>query len=433
MNRCGTFRHTIMKQTYYFIFFVAMLAMLPVISKAQDNDGEIEYRRSSLYSIMVSHPEQKMDEEIINAFMKLETPDKYNNHDLSVKCVSTSSKGNSVKSEIDCFLKKNQIAKRLVSKWFNRNKQTGAFDPELIMERGLYDVSVMDVEAATLNKRGIDALADRGYDLIENTFVLVNDITYVDHEANAKVATGILSIIGAVAAVATGDDNNLISSVATLGAMISDMIAGFTVNINSYLYQLEWNDDVADKFYSEYYFDKPLQDSASVADFEANADIKKMKVSYENDSCLFNLKFVGSYKEKSAKPALRGLHSPTDVFRKVCARAIDKNIIALQKKFDQFKVKVPLYGTSPIVAKIGMKEGVSAKSKYEVLLPKMDDKTGRITYTRKGVIKPMPNRIWDNRYMATDENAIGSELNGTEFKIVSGTGFTHGMLIREIK
>lgn len=421
-----------MKKIYFSIFFAVILILLPPITKAQD-DGEFKYRRSSLYSIMVSHPNQKMDEEIVKAFMKLETPDKYNNHDLSVKCVATHSKKNQVKSEIDLFLQRNQVAKRLVSKWFNRNRYVGGFDPELIMERGLYDASSLDVEAAIQSKRGIDALADRGFDLIENTFVLVNDITYVDHEENAKVATGILSIIGAVAAVATGDDNNLISSVTTLGAMISDMIAGFTVNIHSYLYQLEWNEDVADKFYADYYFDKPLSDSVSIAAFEANADYKMKKAAYENDDETFALKFIGSYKEKSAKPVLRGLNSPTDVFRKVCARAIDKNITALQKQFDQFKVKVPLYSTSPIIAQIGMKEGVSAKSKYEVLLPKMDENTGRITYVRKGVIKPLPNKIWDNRYMATEENATGSELNGTEFKIVSGTGFSQGMLIREIK
>lgn len=402
-------------------------------SETKAQNDEIRYRRSSLYSIMVSHPDQKMDKQIINAFMALETPDKYNNHDLSVKCISTYSKNAQVKEEIDMFLRQNQVAKRLVSKWFNRSKQTGGFDPDLIMERGLYDVSAIDIEAAAQSKRGIDALADRGYDLIENTFVIVNDITYVDHEANAQIATGILSVIGAAAAAITGDEDNIVTSVTTLGAIVSSLIAGFTVNIHTYLYQLDWNDNIADKLYTLYYYDKPGADSASMASFAADENLKKMKAAYEADNSTFTLKYIGDYKEKSAKPVLRGLYNPEDVFRKVSARAVDKNISALQKKFDQFKVKVPLTGIEPLVAQIGMKEGVSPKSKYEVLMPEMDAKTGKIKYVRKGVIQPIPGKIWDNRYMATEENAEGAELTGTEFKVVSGSNFTQGMLIREMK
>lgn len=420
-----------MKKTYFAIAIFFAAAFLHFDAKAQNE--ELKYRRSSLYSIMVSHPDQKMDEEIIEAFMALETPEKYNNHDLSIKCISTYSKKAEVKDEIDLFLKQNQVAKRLVSKWFNRNKQTGGFDPALVMERGLYDVSAIDIEAAAQSKRGIDALADRGYELIENTYVIVNDITYVDHEKNAEVATGILSIIGAAATIITGDENNIVTSAATLGAIVSSLIAGFTVNIHTHLYQLEWNDRIADRLYTMYYYDKPATDSASLAAFEADENLRNMKAAYEADDSTFVLKYVGSYKEKSAKPVLRGLYSPEDVFRKVCARAVDKNISALQKKFDQFKVKVPLTGIEPLSAQIGMKEGVSPKSKYEVLMPEIDAESGKVKYIRKGVIQPIPGKIWDNRYMATEERAEGANLKGTEFKVLSGSNFTQGMLIREMK
>ena len=132
---------------------------------------------------------------------------------------------------------------------------------------------------------------------------------------------------------------------------------------------------------------------------------------------------------------LRGLYNDVDVFRKVLARAIDKNIVMLQKKYDQFKVKVPLNSVEPLTAQIGMKEGVTAKSKYEVLMPVFDETSGKFKYARRGVIAPVPGKIWDNRYMAVEEQAAGSTLQATEFRIVSGSraAFSEGMLIREIK
>ena len=412
---------------------LAICLSAPVLTAQED---ALTYRRSSLYTILVSHPYQNMDDEIVNAFMALETPDKYNDHDLSVKVITTSTKNrNQVRSQVDSFLERNNVARRMVSKWFSRNKMTGGFDPALVLERGMYDAMAADVSMAEQSVRGIDALADRGYELISNSFVVVNDIQYIDHKANANVAAGILMFLGAIADAATGDEDNTFSQIATLGAAVSLMIAGFQVNITSHLYQLDWNDAVADKFYTEYYYDKPATDSLSMALFALDGELAARKAAYESDNSTFRLKYVGSYKAKSNKPVLRGLYNDEDVFRKVLARAIDKNIVMLQKKYDQFKVKVPLNSVEPITAQIGMKEGVSVNSKYEVLMPVFDEATGKFKYNRRGVIKPVPGKIWDNRYMAAEEQSAGSTLQATEFQIVSGSkaAFSEGMLIREIK
>ena len=379
------------------LLILAAAVVLPEQVSAQNMDSVMRYRRSSLYSFMISHPDKKMDSEIVGAYMALETPDKYNNHDLSVKCITSDSKKEDLQAEVEDFFQRNQVAKRLVSKWFLRNKENGGFDASLVMERGLYDASAIDVESAAQTKRGVDALADKGYDLISNTFVIVNDITYVDHEANADKASGI--------------------------------------NTTSYLYQLDWTDSVANYFYEHYYYDQPGTDSASLAAFSSDTLIPMKRAAYEADTTLFKLKYVGSYKARSDNPVLRGLYNPEDVFRKVCARAIDKNVMNLQKEFDQFKVKVPISTVNgkTVTAKIGMKEGVTAQSKFEVLMPVFNAETGKFTYTRKGVLRPDGKSIWDNRYMASEEQAMGSELNATTFKVVTDLGIEPGMLIREIK
>ena len=75
--------------------------------------------------------------------------------------------------------------------------------------------------------------------------------------------------------------------------------------------------------------------------------------------------------------------------------------------------------------------GVDEESKYEVL-EKAINESGRTEYKRVGIIKPKSGKIWDNRFMATDDKTENSELEYTTFEKISGGDFYPGMLIREI-
>ena len=125
------------------------------------------------------------------------------------------------------------------------------------------------------------------------------------------------------------------------------------------------------------------------------------------------------------------MNDKNDMIRKVCTRAIDKNVALLQRSYEEFRVKTPLFSTEPLAAKIGLKEDITPDSRFEVL--EIVEKNGRTEYKRVGVIKPIKGRIWDNRFMAEfeDENK-GTDLTVTEFEVVNGSGFYPGMLIREI-
>ena len=85
-----------------------------------------------------------------------------------------------------------------------------------------------------------------------------------------------------------------------------------------------------------------------------------------------------------------------------------------------------------MTAYIGMKEGVTENSLYEVL-ETIENEDGTFKYKRVGVIKPIKNLIWDNRYMAEEEGAATAGLGCTTFVKESGSNFLPGMLIREIK
>ena len=385
------------------------------ISSAQDVAQEMKYRRSSIYSIMLKHENQKFADTIANVFQLMPVPDKYNDHDLSVKVVSVKSK-EVASSEVESFLNKNGIASRLVSKWFNRDFTNGACDVELIKERGLYNASEMDKSIALQTQRGRAMLEDAGEELIGNTFVLVNDISYIDKSKGSATAGTVIKALGWATSLITGND-----SYGDLGESVGDITEtykGFKVKIYTHLYQLVWDEESSTTFYERMYTDEP--DMEKLGAMELYRD-------------KFKLKYVGSQLSDGSTTSFLGIKEdePQLMVRKACQRALDDNVANLQKNYEAFKVKVPLLNTEPLTAQIGKKEGITEKSRFEVL--EVQEKDGRTIYERVGVIKPVSDLIWDNRFMAIEEKAEGATLGYTTFKKVSGRNFYPGMLIREIK
>lgn len=401
-----------MKRYCLLLLTIAMAAVV----NAQHLQDEFSYRRSSLYSILVCHSEDKFHKEITDEFLKVPIPDKYNDFDLNVKVVNVSRKDKYTDAITD-FVDRNNIGSRLVARWFNRNILTGECDMELVKLRGLYDASAFDYELASRTPRGLAMLQDAGEDLIANTFLLVNEITYIDKAEGAKTAATVLSILGGVVGAATGMD--YVSDLGNTAASMVATIKGFRVKIHSRLYQLDWNDAIANEFYEFYYSDLPDE---------------QKKMAFENNRGNFKMKYVGDVVSKGSLTSFLGINEdqPELMIRKACQRAIDENIVDLQKKYNQFKVKAPVISTSPtITAPIGMKEGVTSASRFEVL--EVLEKDGRIEYKKVGVVKPVPGMIWDNRFMASEEGAVGADLGATTFIKVSGREFYPGMLIREIE
>lgn len=403
----------------------------------------MDYRRSSLCSVLVRHPERKYDFDIAQVFLTIPIPEKFNDHNLDDRNFASTmvkrnktARGKDVRDKsIEPHIESDEIAKQLVSKWFDRDESLGGdgtFDVELVKERGIYDADYFDRQLAEQSIRGMSILEDAGEDLITNTFVIFNDIEYFDKEEAAKwasVGVATLGLLGQTAMIIGGAASGVdIGTIADATSSISDMtssiidineeIAGFRVTITSYLYRLRWDEETSGTFYSQYYMTEP--------------DAVK-KAAYNNDKGTFHLDYVGSYKTKTNKTTLGGVKDQHGMIRKVCQRAIDKNIAQLQKEYEEFRVKTPLFSTSPLSAKIGLKEDITPDTKFEVL-EEVEDAEGRIHYRRVGVVKPIKGKIWDNRYLAEfEEENEGDTRTFTEFKVVSGTGFYPGMLLRQIK
>lgn len=399
---------------------IAIGLVVSIVISVQAQETDANYRRSSIYSVLVNHTDQQFASEIKEAFLQIPVPDKFNDHNLSVKVLNLDKKLSGASSEkenpiITEFLDNNKVASRLVGRWFNRDFFTGQCNMELVKERGLYNATEFDKQLASRSARGMAMLQDAGEDLIGNTFVLVNDIRYVDKNKGAKSASSILKIFGSIAAAATG--TNIDDLTDNIGDMV-ETIKGFKVKINTFLYKLEWSDDIATQFYQDQY--GVLPDPTKKANFDAARGNYK-------------LKYVGKVESSGGTTSFLGINEdqPVVMVRKACQRAIDENVVDLQRNYEEFRTKSPLVSVEPITAYVGMKEGVTSKSKFEVL-EVVELENGKHKYNRVGVIQPIENLIWDNRFMAVEEGAQGATLGYTTFRKVSGKEFSKGMLIREM-
>lgn len=418
-----------MKRSFaIFIFIICSLA-----GASQPRDSLFLYRRGSICSFMIGHRNLSFAQEIEKAFDEMPVPDRYNDHGLGKKVFYTGEnklkmkgldehRGFRVNSEsdknemndYDFFLQKQCVASRLVAKWFMRKKDTGICSMSLIQDRGYENASALERRIAERSVRKEALLQDAGEELIGNTFVLVNDIRYIDRSKGSSVLGGIVSaglqVAGALNGVDVGEKN--------LGTLIASY-KGFNVIIKTYLYQLVWDDEISNFFYKDVYTEQ--------------LDENKRE-NFENGRGKFSLVYLGMQKSSGATVSFMGINEnePQKMVRKACQRALDENVANLQKHFDVFKAKAPLLKVEPLQSEIGMKEGITEDSRYEVL-EKNEMEDGHIEYKRIGVVRPVAGKIWDNRYMAKEENADGAELGCTTFEKVSGGTFYPGMLLREIR
>lgn len=363
---------------------------------------DVNYRRSSLYTVLLESAEYPLKEQVENTFVEAPFPDKYNMHVVGPKTFNPTMYGGSLSLDnpdlgnkrmkagtagniedqrtIENFLTQEGIGRKMVARWFNRS-ENGGFDMNLIAERGFYDASEMAKQIAAGTARGSAALGDAGEELIGNTFIVAQKLNFVENE---PFALAIREIAYATAAELESDLARDITKAAAdvLYAATKD---GYSAVAVAYLFQLVWNDSVAAVFYQDMWVDGNNPDPERVRKFD--------------ESQIFKLRFVGAEKANSTVLLSAG-RTMEEIIHLTTIRNIDNVYTRLQKKYDVFKTKTPIYSMDPLSAKIGKKEGLKGGEKFEVLEQTVDAKTGRTKYVRKGVVTVDKQKIWDNRYLS---------------------------------
>lgn len=341
----------------------------------QANDASHKYRRCSLTQIMIEHPMYSMNEEIVQAYKQLPLDPRFSNHDLGVKVVRFSTQEYADQTNyINTFLDKEKVGNRSVAKWFSYNKADGSFNVSMVKERGFYNSNRLDYELSRKTVRGSAILEDAGENLIPDTYIIMHDICYKGKYSNRRKDFN-----------RTGKHNS------------------FSVLITSYIYSLNWSIEHLDDFYQKHY-------NSQNQNF-----IKEANYGYT-----YRAKVSTEYSESSSSI------SQKDLIKRVVGRALEINLVKLQTSYPKFRIKAPIISVAPLKADIGLKEGISESSRFEVLEPEQDT-NGIIKYRRVGIIAPVQGKIADNRLMADNNNEY------TEFRAISGSDFYEGLIIQEIK
>jgi hypothetical protein len=403
------------------IFWLFLLLISNNVNFSQEFDS-LKYRRSSLHLILIESDYYPNKEIIQDEFRKIPFPDKYNNHKIAYDSVSTAeyyvtdadrNKHGKVKKgwvrelgkvtgefldyqksdeqrehdeviiKVFKFMDENApyIAKAIIAKWFNYNGES--FNMDLIIERGFYNADMIDVNIAKNTARGFTKFGDEGELLIQNSFVVFFKFDYIKD------------------------------------FLIKGMDA---IEAKTFLYQIDWNDEKQDNFYSEYYFD--------LEKFEESDDFNMTFVGEQKSGLIVNPNYDGDFEE---------------YIRFMTVSSVNYALSRLQKKFDVFKPIVPILSEDPITAYIGMKEGLKGGEKFEVLELVQNPNSGKRKYNRVGVVTVDKTKVWDNRYNLTDKDYLkivddSNEKDKQKYEDVDRTYFngkinkpTFGLYLRQIK
>lgn len=376
-----------------------------------------DYRRSSLCLILLTHRGTKYAEEMQQQFLQMPLPIRYNDHNVDVRVFNCS--GNASKKDIEKLLRNNDIPRKLVARWFNRDTDSGYMNMDYIHERGGFNANFSSREKADYTERGVAALPEEGVALIQNTFVMVCDMDYRDKGKGFAIGSAILQTIAEGAQLYAqsesqkGNDEAALwgqagSLVAAGGAAVTADLGGFAVKMKAHLFRLKWNDNLTQKIFGQYWVDKDTPQE----------EIPSRIAAFDNDKKSFELSYLGHYKAKSGKTVFKSQNDMNQVIRMVCAITIDRGITNLAKMFPEFKPRstYTVKDDNNIAAYIGSKEEVSYGKKYEVVEPVLGKKM--VKYKPKGMVKAI--KVWDNKNIRLDEVSDINSITPSQFRIVQG-------------
>jgi hypothetical protein len=441
--------------------FTGILFFFSLHVFAQADTKAVKYRRSSLHMMMLDDKGLPNAEITKNTFMGMPIPEKFNDHTISqrsfnpatitlseeekklaehkqskfgafAKGLAGSATGGLVDTtdtkylpaKFDKYFNENGVARDLVAKWFNRSAK-GGFNMDLIGQRGSYDATALDVNIAKGSARGTSMLADAGEELIGNTFVVLTRFNYVTLESVTAAAGQFGNF---AASIVAESDKKAAADLKATQDSIAKNITGYVVEATSYLYKLAWNDSTEVVFYQNYWTDDNSFDKAKKDGFDTTN--------------MFKLELIGHGKAHSSVIEARLSNKTQEqLIADATVRAFDAVIAKLQKKYEIFRTKTPLYSGNPITAKIGLKEGLEAGDKFEVLEQTQDPKTGKTAYKKVGNIHVERGMIWDNRFGLGDEQVVKTDtakvagvipvVKADRTTFSGGKDYYPGMLIRQ--
>ncbi len=401
------------------LFIVSLLLALNVNAQKATK----QYQRPSLHMVLITSEEPSCDDPellpyVDTAWNSYHIPALYNNFDVPFKVTKAGKakgsmmdvlkiyndagsfskmslkelndllallNGKKYLEELKSFTDANceEIAHQLLRRWWGI-QDDGKCTEDTIFKYSCYGAKQEDIAKLRETAEGIQGLVNAlGTITINTTFVAFSKIDFCNNEPLAKLTYNIMMAI-ADQTPSPGDKLVRIGAEATY----KKMAAGYSAYSNTLLYQLEWNDSVANEFYNCWRTDVPY-----------TIDMEKF------NSTHFNLKYLGCDQNSAITMGNKKM-GPAQLVVKTIKKNINNQIVKMQNSYEDFKPMVPIVEINAekkyMVADMGTKESITPKDKFDVL-DAIVDINGVTKYKKVGVVKiakaPKGDKtpvIWEN-------------------------------------
>lgn len=280
------------------------------------------------------------------------------------------------------YFDQNNVANKLVAKWYNKpgtpeGKVDWDMDRYTIFQLGKKGLSE-EVRSDAKNEQIQHVIDQIENKLLSDTYICVVRYGYMD-------AQEIVAITSAALEIAAGNNPLLQLGAKKARTEMEKRVKGYFVGVRSYLFQLDWDNDVRMHLYK--YVDNPK--------------------GFMTDKT-FKLKYVGSsFKRAPAGLSLKMTTTLDEIITRAALRGTDASFAALQRDYEDFRPMTSLHVIDgQLAAYIGMKESIKSGDKFEVL-EKTQSETdpNLIDWKSIGTIK-VGKTVWDNR------EGAGNALDG---------------------
>lgn len=338
---------------------------------ARGNQLSREYLRPSISVLYFT--DGSSEAQSVIPLLREEKNEQFDENELNLNDIFTIkdlTKTDEIKAFIDNKLSEWKVGNRIMSVWFPKfvSEQEG-YSIEMLTKRGQYAATDNDVLRNNASHRKT-TLNELGEQLIDRSYVLV----YYLYNNSKKGS----------------------------------------VDANAFVYKLDFNPEVRTDFYENFF---------SQRDGIQKANFPLKYLTYVTGSSLGSTSLLKTLVKKSQPEELSALTS-NESDLEIAASALYSSVnVKLGKKVADFKIKKPIFSTSPLRAKMGTKEGLKIDDRFDVM-EMVENNKGEIVAKRKGVVRV--KKVADNSGLATGET---SEEQMSTFYNYVGMGFDEGMTL----
>jgi len=309
--------------TRAFLIFLALMAGFHG-QRAYGQDVARDYDRNGL-SVMVVEREVSYDYDVSGMILGMDWGGKFDMNPIPTTSVAVSgSRWLPIAAEdVTEAVSKTDAGKEVLAYIFGRTAD-GMMNDSIVKFRGAYNATDQEVINARASAVGVAALGDRGYALVNSSYLMVMDVVYVKNSDHGTL----------------------------------------TSRVDAYVYKVALSKEKLDDFLEKCWI------------FEDDSEEVRAQKMKNFDEYQVDLEFVTS------TPS----YGSGDSVEESVTRACFTGLTYLEDEIPQWNVATTIYSTKPLRAKIGTKEGLHNGARYRAYTYR-EDAEGNLIAVKRGYLR----------------------------------------------